>query len=58
MSLALVQSTDALFEGQEGLVDFCSVYLGLFVLVDVISPSLIACQVDEANLGEEFLLVS
>ncbi len=58
MPLTLVQSTNALLEGEQRLVDLCSIDLGLLILVDVVGPSLISCQVNEADLGEDFLLMA
>ena len=57
VAFALIQGADALLQREQGLVDLCPVDLGLLVLVDMVSASLIAGEVDEGNLGEELLLV-
>jgi hypothetical protein len=43
MSLSLVKCSDALFKGKEGLVDLGTVDFCLFVLVNVVSSTLVAC---------------
>lgn len=57
MPLALVESPYALFETEEGLVDFCAVDPGLLVHVHVVGSPLVAGQVYEGNLAEEFFAV-
>jgi hypothetical protein len=46
----LIQSSDALFEGEETLVDFCSILLSLFASVYNIGTSLTTCQINETHL--------
>lgn len=57
MAFALVQGTDALFEGQERFVYLCSVDTSLLVHVHVVGSSLVTCQVDETDLSEHFFAI-
>lgn len=57
MSLALVQRPDALLEGEEGLVDFCSIDTRLFVHVHVVGPPFVAGEVDERYFSVQFFAV-
>lgn len=57
MAFPLIQCSDALFESQKRLVDFCSIDLGLFVLVHVVSSPLVSCQVDKGYLAKNVFLV-
>lgn len=57
MSLPLVQSPNALLQGQQTLVYLSPVYACLFVHVHVISSSFVASQIDKADLAEGFFAV-
>lgn len=57
VSLALVQCADALLEGEEGLVDFCSVDPRLFVHVHVVCAPFVAGEVDERDFPVQFFAV-
>lgn len=57
MGLILIQGSNALFEGEQRLIDFCSVNSGLFILLSHISCSFAAGQIDKTDLSVEFRLV-
>lgn len=58
MFLLQIESPDAFFQSEQGLVDLCSVHPRLFVLVDGISSSFTPSQIDETHLSERFQLIS
>jgi len=57
MCLTLIQSPDAFLERKQRFVDFSPIYLGLLILVDMVSAALISSQIDEANLSKSLLLM-
>ena len=57
MLFVQVKSSNAFFEGQQGLVDFCAIYLRLLVRVHCVCTTLATCQIYEANLTVQSAIV-
>ncbi len=56
MMLILIQSSDALLEGEKWLVNFGSINSRLFLqLISMVSSSFTACQVDEWDFAKKFV---
>lgn len=56
MVLPQIKSSDTFLESQQRFIDFGSINFSLFALVDGISPSLAAGEINERNLAQHFVL--
>lgn len=57
MLLVLIERTDAFLQGEQRLVNFGAIHLGLLVRVLSVRAALAASQVDERHFAVRFVVV-
>lgn len=57
MSFPLVEGSNAFFQLQKRSVNFGSISSSLFILIHVVSSSLVTCQINKRYLAESILFL-